>query len=206
MFPTTGWPDEKTWPVLLYRRESDGWKKQELESPSSSTRNNRFHPRVTTVAPRKECIIFPALRQKFSLKSQSDQGTIIRRDDKILLISKRRARAMLLQFQSLEDCLAFSDQFLRFNPKISPKPPPAHEDPKIHNSDLQESPHQQQGREASMPTVNDDEHKKVVSWVVKMLHNKDFLGYVHKIEKYIAETEDGLRILKGLEHRDLSTM
>jgi len=136
------------------------------------------------------------------LKSQTDQGTVIRRDDKILLISKRRARALLLQFQSLEDCLAFSDRFIGFNPKHPSVASPRNEDP---ITDESRDSSQQEG-EAKLPIVREEEHKEVVSWVTRLLHDEDFLSYVHKIETYIADTEDGALILQGLEHRELSSI
>ena len=188
--------EEKTWPVLLYRRESDGWKKQESSS-SPSTRNNRNHTIITSVAPRKDCIVFPTLRQRFSMKSVIDRGTVIRRGDKILLISKRRARALLLQFQSMEDCLAFSDYFVRLNPKPFLELSSRNED-MIHNDQSLHS-FQQQNGETTLPIVGDEGHREVVSWIVKMLHDKCFLSYVHKIENHITQTEDGLQILQGLE-------
>lgn len=178
--------DEKTWSVLLYRKEIGGWKKQEF----STSLNRHGHAptlRMTTVAPRIDCIVFPELRQKFSLKSEADRGTVIRRDNKILLVSKRRARALLLEFPSLEDCLGFSDQFARLNPR---KP--------LKNKN---------GKKRKTPpaVVGEKERREVVSWIVKMLHDKSFLSFVHKIENYIIETEDGMQILKGLEQADLSS-
>jgi hypothetical protein len=199
--------EEKTWPVLLYRRESDGWKKQESLLSSSSSRKNRRHNRTTSVAARKNCIVFPSLRQKFSLKSESDRGTVIRRDEKILLVSKRRARALLLEFQSLDDCLAFSDHFVRLNPKPSLELPfskTRNDDTICNDKSLHGS--QQQSAGATVPIVGDEGHREVVSWIVKMLHDKSFLSYVHKIESYITETEDGMQILQGLEQSELSSV
>ena len=195
--------EEKIWKVLLYRKESEGWKKQEY-SVSSSDGRNRYHTttRMTSVAPRNDCIVFPDLRQKFSLKSETDQGTVIRRDNKILLVSKRRARALLLEFQSLEDCLAFSDQFVRLNPRKSLLASSRDDDAICNDRSMHDSP--QQNGENTLPAVGDEGHREVVSWIVKMLHDKSFLSYVHKIESYITGTEDGMQILQGLEQGELS--
>jgi len=212
---TTSWTEkEKTWSVLLYRRETDHWKKQELQLASSSSlstmlssrKKNLYQHITTVVAPRKECIVFPALRQRFSLKSQTDQGTVIRRNDKILLKSRRRARSLLLQFHSLEDCLAFSDHFFRMNPNISTLSPA---DEKVdisstsNESSLQEITPQQENRAGKFPIVREDERKEVVSHVTRLLHDEDFLSMIHKIETHISNTNDGAQILRGLENRQL---
>ena len=239
---TTSWTDkENTWPVLLYRRERDGWKKQELQSASSSSsskRNKNRHQHSTTVmvAPRKECIVFPTLRQRFSLKSQTDQGTVMRRNNKILLTSKRRTRSLLLQFQSLEDCLAFSDKFIKLNPNLSAlslsssssssssssfgdkKAAAAvgssititNNESASRDATLSTCTPQHESNQTTMlqqePIVREKERKEVVSWVTRLLHDDDFLGYVHKIETYISGTDDGEQILHGLENRLLPTV
>ena len=248
---TTSWTDkENTWPVLLYRRERDGWKKQELQSASSSSsssssslskRNKNRHQHSTTVmvAPRKECIVFPTLRQRFSLKSQTDQGTVMRRNNKILLTSKRRTRSLLLQFQSLEDCLAFSDKFIILNPNLSAlslsslplssssSSSSSFGDKKAAaavGSSITITNNESASRDATRstctpqhesnqttmlqqePIVREKERKEVVSWVTRLLHDDDFLGYVHKIETYISGTDDGEQILHGLENRLLPTV
>lgn len=184
--------DEKTWSVLLYRKEIGGWKKQEFSTSSLNRHRHAPTLRMTTVAPRIDCIVFPELRQKFSLKSEADRGTVIRRDNKILLVSKRRARALLLEFPSLEDCLGFSDQFVRLNPRKPLVP-------------LSKKNKNGKKRKTPPAVVGEKEQREVVSWIVKMLHDKSFLSFVHKIENYIAETEDGKQILKGLEQADLSS-
>ena len=186
----------KTWSVWLYRRESDGWKKRN-SSPSSSSKTNE----TTTVAPRKDCIIFPSLRQRFSLKSASDQGTVIRRDEKIILVSKRRARALLLRFQSFEECLAFSDDFVRLNQKLPLLPSVRNEKKNENNQSLDTSQQQCGMKRLSIP--GDKSHRKIVSWIVKMLHDKYFLNYVAKIENYITETEDGIQMLRGLDRSEM---
>ena len=56
------------------------------------------------------------------------------------------------------------------------------------------------------PIVREKERKEVVSWVTRLLHDDDFLGYVHKIETYISGTDDGEQILHGLENRLLPTV
>jgi hypothetical protein len=186
------------------------------------------------VAPRKECIVFPTLRQRFSLKSQTDQGTVMRRNNKILLTSKRRTRSLLLQFQSLEDCLAFSDQFIKLNPNLSSSSSSSSSSSPLgdkkaaaaasvdssititnnrsasRDATLRTCTPQQESSQITIlqqePIVREEERKEVVSWVTQLLHDDDFLGYVHKIETYISGTDDGEQILQGLENRLLATV
>jgi hypothetical protein len=197
--------EEKTWPVILYRCESDGWKKQEFvttTAASSSIISNTHQVRkqhFVAVAPRKDCIVFPHLRQRFSLKSDTDQGTVIRRDDKILLTSKRRMRALLLQFQSLQDCLDFSDRFLMMN---NPPLPLSSFDEEDVAACAQNDLERIHGRQPA----SSDEQEQVVSYITRLLHDEEFLRFVHKVETYIARTDDGSKILRGLEELDLSSI
>eukprot|EP00531_Pseudo-nitzschia_arenysensis_P013352 CAMPEP_0116130408 /NCGR_PEP_ID=MMETSP0329-20121206/8457_1 /TAXON_ID=697910 /ORGANISM="Pseudo-nitzschia arenysensis, Strain B593" /LENGTH=201 /DNA_ID=CAMNT_0003624771 /DNA_START=19 /DNA_END=624 /DNA_ORIENTATION=+ len=194
---------EKTWPVLVYRKESDGWKKQAYSTSSKNRRRKATVTKMTPVAPRKDIIVFPVLRQKFSLQSEKDQGSVICRDNKILLVSKLRARALLIEFQSLEECLEFSDQFVRMNPRnILPAMP---RNDSVVRNDRSFNLSQQHNAKPHV-VVSDEANREVVSWIVKMLHDKSFLSYVQKIENCITETEDGMQILKGLEHGDLSSV
>lgn len=183
--------DEKTWLVVLYRCETDGWKRQEVAEDAPSANSSQWHQHAVAVAPRNECVVFPNLRQRFSLKSETDQGTVIRRDDRILLTSKRRVRALLLQFQSLQDSLEFSDRFLELNP------PPSLEEDEATTFDLERA----QGRQPA----GSIEQEQVVSYIARLLHDDGFLQFVHKMETYICSTDDGAKILRGLEQRDLPT-
>jgi hypothetical protein len=174
--------NEKEWPVQLYRyTESDGWQKQQV---ALSKR--------LAAAPRKDCIVVPALRQKFSLCSTDESNSfnnnkscVIRRDKCILLVSRRRIRAMVLQFASLQECLEFSDRFVALNP---PPPPP----PPLNTADTTTVP---------QPAAGLAEQEEVVSHVARLLHDQDFLGFVNKLEDYLANSTDGAKILEGLEQR-----
>ena len=74
-----------------------------------------------------------------------------------------------------------------------------------NSNDQSSSYYQTQKRESTPAVVGEKGQQEVVSWIVKMLHDKSFLSYVHKIENYINETEDGMEILKGLEQAELSS-
>lgn len=182
--PSTTTHRDKEWPVQLYRyTECDGWQKQ------AGTKD-------TSAAPRKDCIVIPCLRQKFSLISAAtttsakdgngsstpgDRTYVIRRDRCILMVSKRRMRALVLQFRTLQDCLDFSDKFLELNP--------------FERIEEQDKANHQVA--SSRPAGLADQ-EEVVSYMARMLHDQDFLGFVHKIETYMKNTTDGIQLLDSL--------
>ena len=165
---------EKEWPVRLYRfTESDGWQRQEGAKVAA--------------APRQDCIVIPAMRQKFSLVRQ--KSCVIRRGLCILLVSQRRTRAMVLQFDSLPECLEFSDRFVELNPVLSV----------AETKGDGENP-------AGTPCIEAEisEQKQIVSYVARLLHDPDFLGFVEKLETYMSNTTDGAKILEGLGRQSLT--
>jgi hypothetical protein len=161
--------DDKEWPVQLYRyTECDGWQKQTGAK--------------TAAAPRKDCIVIPCLRQKFSLLANGEKTYVIRRDRCMLMVSRRRTRALVLQFPSLQECLDFSDAFLALNPAHEPT---------------------QEDTTVSPPEAGLADQEEVVSYIARILHDKDFLGFVHKIETYLSNTTDGTKLLESLGKRKL---
>ena len=109
----------------------------------------------------------------------------------------------LLEFQSLSDCLAFADDFVRLNPKSSLVQSSRNDDIVCNDQSIHGS--QEQNGSNVVPVVGDAGHREVVSWMTKMLHDKCFLSYIDKIEKYLTETQDGMQILQGLEQGELSS-
>lgn len=110
----------------------------------------------------------------------------------------------LLEFQCLRHCLDFADDFVRLNP-----PPPLPQPPLVQSStrgnpSMHGFQEQNNGNHASS-VVGDEGHRDVVSWIAEMLHDKCFLGYIDKIENYLQKTEDGKKILEGLEQGELSS-
>lgn len=202
---------EKTWPVRLYRyTESEGWQQQ-------------INP-DTVAAPRKDCVVIPTFRQKFTLCCYSDgnnsngggssgngvvveKSYVIRREKCLLLVSRRRTRAMVLEFESLASCLEFSDRFLELNPDLAYQQPTATTmttmtDDDDNNNNIQsqgnkEGSHQQVTTEQRRPTLGPslDQREEVISYVARLLHDNDFLGFVGKLEQYLSSTEDGSQIL-----------
>ncbi|KAG7365022.1 hypothetical protein IV203_038225 [Nitzschia inconspicua] len=251
------WNGERAWSVIVYRRDMEGWKKMVFDPPpsssnSSNSNNNnksryssqRPKPRkvYSPAIPRQGCIVLPALKQKWTLRNDTDTGTIIRRDEKILLRSKGRARVLMLQFTSLEECLSFADRFVALNPPMhdtstvtaarnnsggNPKAVGlatfnAGEDSssvqgeggtggqtaqrQLASSTTLVSPASTMATRVAPPSSVDPdaEQRAVNGMIARLLHDRDFLQFVHKIEKYVLNTEDGSKMLQGLQGRDLS--
>jgi hypothetical protein len=157
------------WPIELYRfTYNDGWQKQEQTAQAT-----------LTASPRKDCIVIPALRQKFTLCTEGgEQSSVIRRNSSLLLVSRRRTRAMLLNFFSLQECLDFSDQFTKLN-RPSPFVEEEHKEPEATARDRDE----------------------VVSYVTQLLHSTEFLSLVGKLEIFVKSTQDGAKLFKDLEEQ-----
>jgi hypothetical protein len=178
---------EKEWPVELFRHtETEGWQQK---MPRGNQRSSTF-----AVAPRKDCVVIPALRQKFTLSGRGsanngvdddprDRSSVVRRYDCILLVSRRRTRAMVLKFRNLQDCQEFSDRFMELNPRILT--PSSSEQERAAESD------------------DEQDRQEVMSYVARLLHDSDFLRFVNKLEAFVANTVDGAKILEALETRDL---
>jgi hypothetical protein len=160
---------EQEWPIVLYRfTDSEGWQKQTEGNLAASAR--------------KDCIVIPALRQKFTLRGGDEKSSAIRRNNCLLLVSRRRTRAMLLKFKLLKDCLEFSDQFSEMNSAPGEA---------TTANQVQDEPIRQQDQEGT------------ITYIAELLHNGEFLSLVRKLENYIASSSDGGKLLEGLEQLDL---
>jgi hypothetical protein len=180
---------EKEWPVELFRHtENEGWQQQMPRGNQCSS--------ILAVAPRKDCIVIAALRQKFTLSGRGsgtandgvdddprDRSSVVRRYDCILLVSRRRTRAMVLKFRNLRDCQEFSDRFMELNPRMLT--------PSSSEQDIATEP------------ADEEDRQEVMSYVARLLHDGDFLRFVNKVETFVGNTVDGAKILEALETRDL---
>ena len=200
-----------SWPAIMFRREASGsWEKLTLAEGDGTTTGDDFSP----VIPYKGCILLPVLRQKWSLQNDEHTGVMIRRGgDKLLFRSRGRVRVLMLQFASLEDCLEFSDRFVALNPP----PPPVVEHPSaamIAASPKRQlaTPRQTTGRDRGDDNINQRQAQAQPSTqqllanglVARLLHDDEFLRFVHKLETYLKSTSDGALMLQGLQGRDLS--
>jgi hypothetical protein len=193
--------------------------------PSSSSSSSPHPPSslFTYASPRKDAIVLPELKQKFSLRSDAEHGCAIRRDDKILLTSKQGVRSLVLQFQNLDDCLTFSDRFLELNrPHATVQRETKYQggndddddkdDDEDHFSDNEDENENSTSPNLLLHAVHSQEldteaaREEIHSMIVRMLHDNDFLRFVHKVESYISSTEDGALMLEGLKNRDFSPL
>ena len=126
-------------------------------------------------------------------QKSNDRSCVVRRGDCILFINRRRTRAMLFKFRSLEECLSFSDRFIQLNPWST----------NTVNAVASAS----SGRtNSSQRSVQQRDQQEVVSYIARLMHEPDFLQLVHKIENLVANTTDGAKMLKALETRDLANL
>ena len=177
---------EREWPVQLYRftEGNNKWQKDEQKGVTAT---------IMKAVPRKDCIVIPAIKQKFSVLSGQGKHCVIQRDSCILLVSQKRTRALVLQFKNREDCLAFSDRFLELNQHPTPT-----DHSEVQGASLP-APQAAPEVEAGL-----DEQERIVSYIARLLHDKEFLKFTHKLETFLSNAEDGEKILEGLENRDLS--
>lgn len=192
---------EPQWPVELYRcTEFDGWQKQQTQGDA-----------LLFASPRKDSIVLPALRQKFTLRGENDRdkSSVIRRNNCILLVSRKRTRAMMLKFASLKDCLDFSDRFCEINhPSFADtnKDDLAAKESRhrrtidpSHDHAVAEEYHNDQTAESQPTSVRIEDQEQVLSHIVQLVHNPEFMEFVHKLENYIGSCTDGAKLLQALE-------
>ncbi|CAJ1940176.1 unnamed protein product [Cylindrotheca closterium] len=197
---------EPQWPVDLYRyTDCDGWQRQQTQGDTP-----------LSASPRKDSIVLPSLRQKFTLKGDTDhdKSSVIRRNNCILLVSRKRTRAMLLKFASLQDCLEFSDRFCEINhpslieqhhnndDNLAPKGPRNQSQNSSYYNVNPEDGHTEQvvmANNHQAPQVRIEDQEQVLSHIVQLVHNPEFMSFVHKLENYIGSCNDGAQLLKALE-------
>lgn len=132
-------------------------------------------------------IVIPILHQKFSLRSseeERDKGMVVRRNACVLLLSRTRTKAMVLQFRSLQDCLDFSDRFISLNPLHENQNLAPMEDTALLEAD----------------------RESVAAHLIRLLHDPSFEALVRNVESYLKSTPDGDRILQSWVDRDVETL
>jgi hypothetical protein len=144
---------------------------------------------------------------------KDDKSFLVRRGDRILIVSRRRTRAMLLQFRSLEACLAFSDCFLRLNPPPAATPLAITRTTTLAGITSTTTTTNRNSAVARAATSRrsvavgqqDATHHQEVGWyMARLMHDAEFLQLVHCMETAIAQTPDGAKMLQALETRDLT--
>ena len=96
------------------------------------------------------------------------------------MLSKSRLKVMVLRFDSLQDCLDFSDRFIELNP------PPMDEEVQPQDPDE---------READRETVT--------AHLVRLMHDPSFTTFVRNVEEVISSSTDGTRLLESWADNEL---
>lgn len=156
-------------------------------------------------------IVIPALHQKFTLRSNNtnngsnngcsstkDKGTVVRRNECILLISRNRTKVMVLQFRSLQDCLDFSDRFLALN------------DDDVHHPSDDDDDGDAEEERREVGSSSDEayqfalaaDRESVTAHLVRLVHEPSFEAFVRNVESSLQSTTDGEQILKSWVERD----
>ena len=109
---------------------------------------------------------------------------VVRRNACILLLSRTRTKAMVLQFRSLQDCFDFSDRFIALNPLAENQDLPSVEDTALLEGD----------------------RETVAAHLIRLVHDPSFEALVRNVESSLQSTPDGDRILQSWVDRDFETM
>mmetsp|Transcript_64469 Transcript_64469/g.180261 ORF Transcript_64469/g.180261 Transcript_64469/m.180261 type:complete len:213 (+) Transcript_64469:56-694(+) len=195
--------NEPSWPVTLFRySESLGWQTQ-VGAEGTGT--------AIHASPRKDCIVIPALHQKFTLRSNNtnngsnngcsstkDKGTVVRRNECILLISRNRTKVMVLQFRSLQDCLDFSDRFLALNDDDVHHPSDDDDDGDAEEERREEGSSSDEAYQFALAA----DRESVTAHLVRLVHEPSFEAFVRNVESSLQSTTDGEQILKSWVERD----
>ena len=156
-------------------------------------------------------IVIHSLQQKFSIARTEERGldvggknnnnkkaTLIRRDRCLLMLSKSRLQIMVLRFESLQDCLDFSDRFVEFNPpeellmmhRRIIEDHDSQNDPRHHPPEP--PPHQQEVEQEF-----EADRETVTAHLVRLMHDPSFTAFVRNVEEVIKNSTDGTRLLES---------
>ena len=201
--------DDK-WPVEVFRySHGKGW---ELFQQARSCTEK------VTAAPRRNCVEVRTLRLRIHILQQPDctinslplrdendktkrshTASVVRRKD-TLLLSKGDLDfgAVVLKFQSIADCVAFTDRLTEINQGHSyettkdklEQRPMRHIEMKSGNGNDETS------------GVKNDEDQGIQSHLITLLHDKDFLGFVDRLEDCLTSNSDCIKMLQAHEYRN----
>lgn len=115
---------------------------------------------------------------------------------------------MMLKFASYHDCLDFSDRFCEINhptftdtskDSLAAKDSRNRRKNQNHDSTITDECHNDQVEDSQSPSVRIEDQEQVLSHIIQLFHNPEFMGFVHKLENYIGSCNDGAMLLKALE-------
>jgi hypothetical protein len=203
---------------------------------------------VLDAAPRKGSIVFPKVRQRYSVcddiavatsgagpaastntrgsndsTTTTDKSLVVRRGDKILFVSRRRTRAMMLQFESLAECLSFTDRFLMLNHPHHRRVAYQSHKADVNVNTTTDGPSSTitltttkavgSGPCSSDPRpISSDLHRQQqqkedgAAYLVQLIHDETFLRTVGRLEQMLLSSNEGRQILEGAAKRDLAAL
>ena len=205
--------DDK-WPVEVFRySHGKGWELfQQAHSCSEKV----------TATPRRNCVEVRTLRLRIhilqqpesknaqSLHSENEQknrshtASVIRRRD-TLLLSKGDLDfgAVVLKFQSIADCVAFTDRLTELNhghcyeankDKSDQRPP--------RDVDMQERKVDDEKCGVHSDVEDDEGNFTIQSHLITLLHDRDFLGFVDRLEDCLTSNGNCVKMLQAHEYRN----
>ena len=159
--------------------------------------------------------------------SSKAHTTVVRRRDTILLSSRRGLGAVVLKFRNVTECIAFSDKLIGLNSdhvfnqiedktlqrpskrvNISSKGDSGNNNTTTTTNITDTSTpsndgtrHEEINGNASRTTNQSTEGNNAIrSYIVRLLHDEDFLDFVDNVENSLVTAPDCSRILEALGH------
>mmetsp|Transcript_16531 Transcript_16531/g.31317 ORF Transcript_16531/g.31317 Transcript_16531/m.31317 type:complete len:207 (-) Transcript_16531:1322-1942(-) len=194
------------WPVRVFRYSHDkGW---ELFQQATTSGTEKL-----TAAPRRNCVEIKHLRLRIHIlrppptissdqqdqrKKSSHTASVIRRRD-TLLLSKGDFGAVVLKFESIADCTAFTDRLVELNRDEAYM---MNQDKEVQRSKFDMESvldHYRSQRQNSQETEQAEE-TSIQSHLIALLHDREFLGFVERIEECLKTNDDCIKMLKAHEH------
>lgn len=193
------------WPVQVFRYSHEkGW---ELFQQAASSGNNKL-----TAAPRRNCVEIKQLRLRIHIlrppakaNGQQDQpkksnhtASVVRRRD-TLLLSKGDFGALVLKFESVADCIAFTDRLVELNREEAYV---MNQDKQVQRSSFDMESVLDQYRSQSQDSYEgeDEDTTTIQSHLIALLHDRDFLGFVDRVEECLKTNDDCIKMLKAHEY------
>jgi hypothetical protein len=191
------------WPVQVFRYSHEkGW---ELFQQASTCKEK------ITAAPRRNCVEIRQLRlrvhilrpperpngQQEERRKSSHAASVIRRRDTILL-SKGDFGAVVLKFGSIADCVAFTDRLTELNREEAYV---MNQDKNLQRSRLDMDSILDKYRSSQGHKDKDVEDIGAIqSHLITLLHDKDFISFVDRVEDCLRKNEDCVKMLQAHEY------
>ena len=183
-------------------------------------------PRVGSIEVKKLRLrvhLFTPPSQKGHDNWDNVHTTIVRRRDMVLLSPRTGLGAVVLKFKSITECEAFTDRLLELNAENvrlhekSKKEEQSRKRRRLKGIDdefhrgkdkLHEESETTEGKECEsgdaekIEGINEQSERKALiqSYLIRLLHDKDFLDFVDGVEENLLSTSDCTEILDALEY------